>query len=56
MHSASSMSPDEAAARFNEMWRNSPGHYSNMINASSTKVGIGLYHDDSGWWATHVFS
>lgn len=26
-------------------WRNSPGHYENMINPNYTQMGIGLYYD-----------
>ena len=27
-----------------EQWYNSPGHYENMFNPSSTKIGIGVYY------------
>ena len=54
-YSAANMTPQEAAARFHDMWVNSPGHYRNMTNPDWTVVGIGFYHDESGWWGTHVF-
>ncbi|MDH4147738.1 MAG: CAP domain-containing protein, partial [Acidimicrobiia bacterium] len=55
-HSDASMTPEQAAATFQEMWRNSPGHYANQVNTAWTEAGIGLYLDSSGWWAVHVFS
>lgn len=48
--------PAAIAARFNEMWRNSPGHYRNMTNAGWTEVGVGFFHDGSGWYGVHQFS
>jgi uncharacterized protein YkwD len=54
-YSNGSITPQAAAVFFNNAWGNSPGHYSNMINASYTEVGIGLFGDSSGWWATLVF-
>lgn len=54
-HSDQSMTPEEAAEQFHEMWVNSPGHYANMTSERWTLAGIGLYRDDSGWWGTHVF-
>jgi uncharacterized protein YkwD len=30
-----------------EQWFNSPGHYDNMFNASSNKVGLGVFYDES---------
>jgi len=54
-HSDDEMTATQAAERFNAMWRNSSGHYSNMTNPAHTRVGIGLYRHASGWWATHVF-
>ncbi|MCP3989479.1 MAG: CAP domain-containing protein [Actinomycetia bacterium] len=49
------MTPEEAAAKFHEMWVNSSGHYANMTKPKWTVVGIGFHHDESGWWGTHVF-
>lgn len=54
-YSADQMTPAEAAAQFHDMWVNSPGHYRNMTTPGWTIVGIGFYHDESGWWGTHVF-
>ena len=54
--SDASLSPQQAAAKFNDMWRNSPGHYRNMTSSGYTEVGVGLYHDSSGWWGVHQFS
>lgn len=33
-------------------WKNSEGHYANMINASYTKLGVGFYNSGSGY-GTH---
>ncbi len=33
---------DDTAKDVAESWRNSPGHYSNMINTKFTKIGIGM--------------
>lgn len=54
-YSDDGLSPQAAAEYFNVAWVNSPGHYANMTTAEWTEVGIGLYRDSSGWWATHVF-
>ncbi len=51
----SRLHPDAAAAMFIDMWRNSPGHYANMTNPRHREMGIGLYLDANGWWATQVF-
>ncbi|MGD9750043.1 MAG: lytic polysaccharide monooxygenase [Acidimicrobiia bacterium] len=48
--------PQQAAARFNQLWVDSPGHYANMTSTRWTEVGVGLYHDSSGWWGVHQFS
>ena len=29
-----------------EQWYNSPGHYDNMFNPNSKKVGLGVFHDE----------
>ncbi len=54
-HSDASMTPEQAAEQFHQMWVDSPGHYANMTNGRWTLVGVGLYRDASGWWGTHVF-
>ncbi|WP_240136429.1 CAP domain-containing protein [Streptomyces sp. MUM 178J] len=51
-----SMSAQEAAEKFQSMWRHSPGHYKAQTSTSFTEVGVGIYHDDSGWWGVHNFS
>lgn len=54
-YSDDAMTPTEAAAQFHEMWVNSPGHYENMTNPDWSIVGVGMWHDESGWWGVHVF-
>jgi uncharacterized protein YkwD len=54
-YSAASMTPQQAAASFHWSWVHSPAHYLSMINPSWSYVGIGLYHDASGWYGTHEF-
>ena len=49
------ISAEAAAAHFNSRWVNSPGHYANMTDGRYTEVGIALYQNALGWWATHVF-
>ncbi|MDI9887595.1 CAP domain-containing protein [Streptomyces sp. HNM0645] len=51
-----SMTAQEAAEKFQAMWRHSPGHYKGQTSTSFTEVGVGIYHDDSGWWGVHNFS
>ncbi|MGW4892746.1 CAP domain-containing protein [Kitasatospora sp. NPDC004240] len=50
------MTAQEAAERFQSMWRHSPGHYKAQTSTSFTEVGVGVYHDESGWWGVHNFS
>jgi len=40
---------------FNQWW-NSPGHRANMMNASYTKVGIGVIYGNSKYMGTQEFS
>ncbi|MEU8513406.1 CAP domain-containing protein [Kitasatospora sp. NPDC048722] len=54
--SDASMTAQEAAEKFQSMWRHSPGHYKAQTNASFTEVGVGIYHDETGWWGVHNFS
>lgn len=54
-YSDETMTPEQAAAQFHDMWVNSPGHYQNMTNPDWSIVGIGMWHDESGWWGVHVF-
>lgn len=37
-------------------WRNSPGHYANMINENYTKIGIGVYKFDGKYYYAQLFS
>ena len=50
------MTAQEAAEKFQSMWRHSPGHYKTQTNPDFTEVGVGFYHDETGWWAVHNFS
>ncbi|MEU3665951.1 CAP domain-containing protein [Streptomyces virginiae] len=54
--SDASMTAQEAAEKFQSMWRHSPGHYKAQVSAEFTEVGVGMYHDSSGWWGVHNFS
>ncbi len=54
-YSDETMTPAEAAAQFHDMWVNSPGHYDNMTNPDWSVVGVGMWHDETGWWGVHVF-
>ncbi|MFE6908633.1 CAP domain-containing protein [Streptomyces erythrochromogenes] len=54
--SDASMTAQEAAEKFQSMWRHSPGHYKAQVSGEFTEVGVGLYHDASGWWGVHNFS
>ncbi|MFE9258845.1 CAP domain-containing protein [Streptomyces sp. NPDC006879] len=54
--SDASMTAQEAAEKFQSMWRHSPGHYKSQTSTSFTEVGVGIHHDDSGWWGVHNFS
>ncbi|MFJ7592242.1 CAP domain-containing protein [Streptomyces sp. NPDC097617] len=55
-YSDASMTAQEAAEKFQSMWRHSSGHYKAQVNPDFTEVGVGMYHDASGWWAVHNFS
>ncbi len=50
------LTADEAADLFHQLWIGSPGHYANMVHTSYTSSGVGLYLTDKGWYGTHVFS
>ncbi|MEM7341203.1 MAG: CAP domain-containing protein [Actinomycetota bacterium] len=54
--SDTSLTPAAAADLFQQLWRDSPGHYANMTNGSYTVVGVGLYRTERGWYGTHVFN
>ncbi|MEU8921473.1 CAP domain-containing protein [Kitasatospora sp. NPDC048545] len=55
MWSDASMTAEQAAVQFQEMWRNHPPHYQAQINRQYTEIGVGMYHDSSGWWGVHEF-
>ena len=43
-------------ARAAEAWKNSPGHYENMMRPNAREVGIGFAPDgNGGWYATEKF-
>ncbi|MFE5325622.1 CAP domain-containing protein [Embleya sp. NPDC056575] len=46
----------QAAEKFQDMWRHSPGHYRNQTDPSHTEAGVGVFHDESGWWGVHEFA
>jgi len=54
-YSDENMTPKQAAAQFHDMWVNSSGHYRNMTNPDWSIVGVGMWHDETGWWGVHVF-
>ncbi|MEM9563060.1 MAG: CAP domain-containing protein [Actinomycetota bacterium] len=54
-YSDETMTPAEAAAQFHRMWVDSPGHYRNMTNPEWSVIGVGMWHDETGWWGVHVF-
>ncbi|MFJ3833423.1 CAP domain-containing protein [Streptomyces sp. NPDC090046] len=56
MWSDESMTAQQAAEKFQSMWRHSPGHYKAQTSRTFTEVGVGIYHDESGWWGVHNFS
>lgn len=37
-------------------WRNSPGHYENMINSSFKRIGIGVFKFDGSFYWVQIFS
>ncbi len=45
----------DAVELFNQWW-NSPGHRANMMNASYTKVGIGVIYGNGKYMGTQTFS
>ena len=51
-----SLSQQQAANQFHDLWVNSPSHFANMTAAGNTEIGIGLVQTSSGWWGTVVFS
>jgi uncharacterized protein YkwD len=48
--------PEQCAAAFAQQWRNSPGHYGNIIDGGFRSIGIGLARDARGrLYATQDF-
>ncbi len=48
--------PDEGIGeRFFQNWKNSPGHYRNMINGELQEIGIGFYKTGNKWYAVQLF-
>ncbi|MYS81475.1 CAP domain-containing protein [Embleya scabrispora] len=50
------MTARQAAEKFQDMWRHSPGHYRNQTDPTHTEAGIGIYRDETGWWGVHEFA
>ncbi|MEM8922769.1 MAG: CAP domain-containing protein [Actinomycetota bacterium] len=50
-----SLTAEEAAELFHQLWIESPSHYRNMTNDTYARSGVGLYRTDNGWYGTHVF-
>lgn len=46
----------EIANRFFEAWKNSPGHYANMVNPNFTRMGFGLKRGTNGIYGAQVFA
>lgn len=46
---------EELAQKIYQQWKNSPGHYRNMISKSYTHLGVGLSGESSKIYATQVF-
>ena len=36
-------------------WKESPGHYENMVRKEFTEVGIGVYYDGETLYAAQLF-
>ncbi|MCG6499305.1 CAP domain-containing protein [Kitasatospora sp. A2-31] len=50
------MTGEQAAVQFQRMWTESPGHHAAQINPRYKEIGVGLFHDSSGWWGVHEFA
>ena len=48
----------DIGARLFEQWRNSPGHYANMVAPDANALGIGLAYNSAtkSWYATQNFA
>ncbi|MFB7620561.1 CAP domain-containing protein [Kitasatospora sp. NPDC056181] len=56
MWSDASLTGQQAAEQFQKMWTESPGHHAAQINPKYQEIGVGLYHDSTGWWGVHEFA
>lgn len=56
MWSGASLTGQQAAEQFQKMWTESPGHHAAQINPKYKEIGVGLYHDSTGWWGVHEFA
>lgn len=48
-------SPKEMGAYFFKLWKESPGHYKNMISPNFNEVGTGIYKQDGILYGTQLF-
>lgn len=48
-------SPTEMGAYFFKLWKESPGHYKNMISPNFTEVGTGIYKQEGILYGTQLF-
>ena len=57
LRGGSALSGDIGAQLF-EQWRNSPGHYANMVSPDANALGIGLAYNSAtkSWYATQNFA
>lgn len=53
--SNASLTAAEAAAVFERLWSEDPGHSQNMMGAY-VKVGVGVWKSDRGWYGTHLYN
>ncbi len=53
---ASGYDDDTVGELFFEMWRESSGHYRNMIGVNYQEIGIGLYKSGDTWYAVQLFA
>jgi uncharacterized protein YkwD len=47
---------EAVAEKFANMWRNSSGHYKNMVDKSFKKAGMGVFPKGNGYYATQLFA
>ena len=55
-HGDTSLTHEQVAQQFHDLWVNSPAHFNNMTDATKTEIGIGLVRTSNGWWGTVVFA